>query len=51
MAHEEALTQSQVRHSDYVKLNPNLTFADLDSESEARHVDEYHHAKAHEEEA
>ncbi len=51
MAHTDPLTQSQVRHSDVVKLDPTLTFADLSFEGEARHVDEYRHAKDHEEES
>lgn len=42
------LSESQVRHADIVKNDPTVEFSDLESESEARHVDEYRHAEAQE---
>ncbi len=42
----DPLTESQVRHADVVKNDPTTTFSDLATESEARHVDEFAHARA-----
>lgn len=51
MSHLDNLTESQVRHVDYKRLDPAITWVDLTSESEARHVDEYRHAKEHQAES
>lgn len=49
MAHTTVLTESQLRHSD--EHTDTITFADLEFEGQARHVDEYRLAKLHEEES